>query len=156
MKKLLSLLFMLTLILFPSIASAFPASAATTLPTLDLKYVYNCLNPTVEITISNLGGTKDIYFQDDAGIILIAGNYNFDANKVYDGFYSFGSVQQVDVYATNVGSGPYADRVIEKSVAATSLCPTYYPVYDAHSVAPTTPVGSVNVHYAYLQWFQKD
>jgi hypothetical protein len=156
MKKLLSLLVMLTLILFPSIASPSPASAVP-LPTLDVKYVGNCLKPTVEITISGLGGPLDIYFQNDYGIDLIASNYNFDANKVYDGFYSFSPIVKVEVYATNVGAGPYAEHVIDNgygAVAPNSYCPTYSPVYDPHIVAPTTPVGSVNVKYAFIQWWR--
>lgn len=139
-----------------AISTVAPVNAATVAlkPTLAIKYVGNCLNPTVEITISNLSGAKDIYFQGDSSIVLIAKNYSFDAKTIYDGFYSFGSVQQVDVYVTNAGSGPYAKQVINRSTAATALCPTYYPDYDAHFVSPTTPVGSVNVDYQYLEWFR--
>lgn len=110
-----------------------------------VKYVYNCTNPTVEVGFKNLSGAKDVYAKGDNGIYLVAQGFVFDATKVYDGLYSVGRVQQEDVYVTAPNAGPYANHLAGGHTAATSQCPTYYPVYDAHWVAPTPPAGSVNI-----------
>jgi hypothetical protein len=138
-------------------ALAAPVNAATSppvvRPSMTLHYVYNCTNPTVEADFKNLSGPKDVYGQGDNGIWLIAQGFTFDKTKVYDGYWHLNGVYQVDVFVTNPGAGPWGSRIAEKSTAATSLCPTYYPAYDRHWVAPTPPVGSVPIAFDYLAWW---
>lgn len=121
---------------------------------MTLHYVYNCTNPTVEADISKVSGVKDVYAHTDQGNWLIAEDFNFDATKVYDGYYSLPGVYQVDLFVTNANAGPYGSRVVGKSTAATAQCPTYYPVYDAHWVNPTPPAGAVEIQFSNLQWFR--
>jgi hypothetical protein len=111
------------------------------------------MNPTVEADFSNISGLKDIYAQSDAGVWLVAQNFNFNASTVYDGYWHLPGVMQAELFVTNPGVGPFGDRVVGKSTAATALCPTYDPVYDAHMVAPTPPAGSVPIEFLHIQWY---
>jgi hypothetical protein len=121
---------------------------------MTLHYVYNCTNPTVEADFSKVGGIKDVYAHTDQGNWLIAEDFNFDATKVYDGYYSLPGVYQVDLFVTNANAGPYGSRVVGKSTAATAQCPTYSPVYDAHWVEPTPPAGSLPIEFSNIEWFR--
>lgn len=153
MTRFLSRLLLACVLLTLSVAA--PAAAVTRppRPAVTLHYVYNCTNPTVEAGFKNVSGVKDVYGQGDNGIWLIAQSFAFDKTKVYDGYWQLNGVYQVDVFVTNPGTGPYGSRIAQKSTAATSLCPTYYPVYNSHWVAPTPPAGSVPITFKYLAWW---
>lgn len=110
-----------------------------------VKYVYNCNNATVQVDFKNLSGAKDVYAKGDNGIYLVAKAFVFDATKVYDGLYYVGRVQQEDVYVTALNAGPYASHLAGGYTAATSQCPTYYPVFDSHWVNPTPPANAVSI-----------
>lgn len=118
-------------------------------PSMTLHYVYNCINPTVEVDFYNVSGVKDVYVHTDQGYRLIAEDFNFVGTKVYDGYWNMPGVYQVDMFVTAPNAGPYTEaRSPQKSTAATSLCPTYYPVYDAHYVNPTPPANSVRITFS--------
>lgn len=150
MKRVVGALLALTI----ALGASLPAQAATVRPSETLHYVYNCTQPTVEVDFFKLGGVRDVYVHTDQGYWLIAQNVTFDTAKVYDGYWHLGGVMQVDIFVTNAGAGPYANHVVGKSTAATSLCPTYYPVYDSHWVDPTPPAGSVPIEFSYIQQYR--
>jgi hypothetical protein len=150
------LLLLVALLLAVSVSPAFAASRPPR-PTVSVHYVYNCTNPTIEVTFKNLSGVKDVYAHGDYGYDLVAEDFNFDKTKVYDGLYHLGAVYQMDVFVTAPNAGPYASHLAGGSTAATSQCPTYYPDYNSHWVNPTPPAGSVPITLAGTgQWWPSD
>lgn len=131
----------------PAVAVTRPPVAR---PSMSLHYVYNCTNATVEAGFKNLSGPKDVYAHGDNGFYLVAEGFVFDKSKVYDGLYYVGQVQQEDLFVTAPGAGPFASHQAGASTAATALCPTWLPVYNAHWVKPTPPAGSVSIELTNL------
>jgi hypothetical protein len=114
-------------------------------PSIVVKYIYDCTYHTVEVTFKNISGIKDVYTHGDTGYYLVSEDFNFDKTKVYYGLFNTGAIDQHDVFITAPNAGPYGDHATNGHTAATSLCPVWYPEYVSNWVAPSRPVGAVDI-----------